>query len=304
VDVPLSGGDHDIKLEYYEEGGDAVAQLSWKQISHPGCIQPVSQGKWKGEYFGNKDLVGSPLRVRDDGNEFLNFDWATGSPDNSCGLGTDYFSARWTRNVNFAGGTYRFTVTSDDGFRLYIDGALKLQRWFDQGATTYTVDVFLWGGDHDIKLEYYEKGGDAVAKLSWKQICIQAVSPRNWKGEYFGNKDLIGSPLMMRYDGSGFLNFDWAYRSPDSSCGVDPDNFSVRWTRSVYFAGGTYRFTVTGDDGVRLYVDGKMALNEWRWQGATTFTVDVPLLGGDHDIKLEYYENGGYAVAKLSWRKL
>jgi hypothetical protein len=306
ADVPLLGGDHDIKLEYYEEGGDAVVKLSWQQVYHPGCIQGVSPRNWKGEYFGNTNLTGGPLMVRYDGDEFLNFDWVTGSPDISCGLGTDNFSVRWTRSVYFDGGVYRFTVTSDDGFRLYVDGALKLQKWFDQGATTYTVDVPLPGGDHDIKLEYYENGGYAVAQLSWKQVysCIQGVSPRNWKGEYFGNKDLIGSPLMVRYDGSGFLNFNWAYSSPNISCGVDPDNFSVRWTRSVYFNGGVYRFTVTGDDGVRLYIDGEKVLDEWRWQGATTFTVDVPLSGGEHDIKLEYYENGGYAVAKLSWKKL
>jgi hypothetical protein len=108
--------------------------------------------------------------VRYDGEGFLNFDWASGSPGPSCGLGADNFSVRWTRNVYFDEGTYRFTVTSDDGVRLYIDGALKLQKWLDQGSTTYTVNVPLSGGDHDIKLEYYENGGDAVAKLSWNKI--------------------------------------------------------------------------------------------------------------------------------------
>jgi hypothetical protein len=308
VDVVLSEGYHKVIMEYFENGGDAIVQLSWKRLSHPGCIQGVSPRNWKGEYFDNMDLNGSPLMVRYDGSEFLNFDWANGSPDTSCGIGADNFSVRWTRSVHFEGGTYRFTVTSDDGVRLYIDGKKELDKWGIQSATTYTVDVPLSGGDHDIKLEYYEDGGDAVAKLSWKQVshpgCIKTVSPQNWKGEYFGNKDLDGPHLMVRDDGNVFLNFDWANGSPDTSCGLGADYFSVRWTRTVNFEGGTYRFTVTSDDGVRLYIDGALKLQKWFDQGSTTYRVDVPLSGGDHVVKLEYYENGGDAVAKLSWNKI
>ena len=54
--------------------------------------------------------------------------------------------------------------------RLYIDGALKLDEWFDQGATTYNVDVPLSAGNHSIKMEYYEAAGGAVASLTWTQV--------------------------------------------------------------------------------------------------------------------------------------
>jgi murein DD-endopeptidase MepM/ murein hydrolase activator NlpD len=308
VNIPLSGGDHVIKLEYYENGGYATAKLSWEQLSQADCIETVFLQHWKGEYFGNKDLSGSPLMVRDDGSGFLDFDWGLGAPIGDCGIPADNFSARWIRIVNFNAGTYRFKVTSDDGFRLYIDNALKLDKWFDQGATTYTVDVPLSGGDHDIKLEYYENGGYATAKLSWEELsptdCIQTVSLQRWKGEYFGNKDLSGSPLMVRDDGSGFLDFDWGLGAPTSDCGIPADNFSARWLRNVYFSGGTYRFTVTSDDGFRLYIDNALKLDKWFDQGATIYTVDVSLSGGDHVISLEYYENGGYAVAKLVWEEV
>ena len=133
--------------------------------------------------------------------------------------------------------------------------------------------------------------------------CLATVSQYNWKGEYFTNKDLSGTPLMVRDDGEGFLNFDWANGSPGSACGLGTDNFSARWTRSVHFEGGTYRFTVTSDDGVRLYVDGKEVLSEWKIQGPTTYDVDVALSAGYHWVIMEYYENGGYAIAKLSWNK-
>ena len=52
------------------------------------------------------------------------------------------------------------------------------------------------------------------------------------------------------------------------------DNFSARWTKSLTVdEAGAYKFTVTGDDGVRLYIDGQKVLDKWIPQGATTYTV-------------------------------
>ena len=132
------------------------------------CIATVSSDRWKGEYFNNKTLSGSPSMVRDDGASFIDFDWGTGSPSSTCGIGADNFSVRWTRTFSFDADTYRFTVTGDDGFRLYVDDVLKLEKWFDQPPTTYSVDVPLTAGNHTLKMEYYEHGGGATAKLSWQ----------------------------------------------------------------------------------------------------------------------------------------
>jgi hypothetical protein len=150
--------------------------------SFDGASVPIGGGDtWKGEYFNNKTLSGSPVMVRDDGAGFIDFNWGAGSPSSTCGIGSDNFSVRWTRTVSFYPATYRFTVTSDDGFRLYIDGTLKLDKWFDQSAPTYTVDVPLTAGGHTLMMEYYENGGVAVAKLSWEKVstdsdCIATVS--------------------------------------------------------------------------------------------------------------------------------
>jgi hypothetical protein len=90
------------------------------------CIQSISADHWQGAYFNNMQLSGDPVMVRDDGAGILNFDWGGGSPGSDCGIGSDRFSVRWTRDVYLNAGTYRFTVTSDDGFRLFVDDALKL----------------------------------------------------------------------------------------------------------------------------------------------------------------------------------
>ncbi len=282
-------------------------RLTAARVGDPPCLATVSSDRWRGEYFNNRDLSGAPAMVRDDGNGFLNFNFGTGSPSSDCGIGADNFSARWTRTVNFAAGVHRFTVTADDGVRLYVDDALKLDKWIDQPPTTYTVDVDLTAGNHSIKLEYYENTELAVAQLSWELLsaCVATVASGNWKGEYFNNKDLSGAPAMVRDDGAGFIDFDFGTGSPSPTCGIGADNFSARWTRTVNISSaGNYRFTVTADDGVRLFVDNQLLLDKWFDQPATTYTVDVPLTAGDHSLRLEYFESGGAAVAKLSWSLL
>jgi hypothetical protein len=154
---------------FYERDGSIAYRLY--KASSPNavpCIASVPSKDWKGEYYDNISLSASPVMVRNDGNSFLNFDWKSDSPASFCGLAADNFSVRWTRTVKFNAGTYNFTVTSDDGFRLYIDGQLKLDKWFDQGSTSYIVNVPLTSGKHTIKMEYYERSGEAVAKFIWK----------------------------------------------------------------------------------------------------------------------------------------
>jgi hypothetical protein len=276
------------------------------------CQASIPADHWKGEYFNNKELSGSPSMVRDDGTSSLNFDWGTGSPSTSCGLGVDSFSVRWTRTVNFGGGSYQFTVTADDGVRLWIDNQLVLDKWILQGATTYPIPISLSAGNHTLKMEYFENTGGAVAKLSWQEVspppppptCQASVPAENWKGEYFNNKELSGSPSMVRDDGTSSLNFDWGNGSPSTSCGIGADSFSVRWTRTVNFSGGSYQFSVTADDGVRLWIDNQLVLDKWILQGATTYPIPISLSAGNHTLKMEYFENTGAAVAQVSWKEV
>ncbi len=307
--IVLSAGNHTVVMEYYENGGGAVAKLAWQSSGPPSsCQASVPSDHWRGEYFNNVNIGGNPSMVRDDEAGYLSFDWGSASPGAGCGIGADNFSARWTRSVYFQRGDYTFTVTADDGVRFWIDDVLKLDKWFDQGPTTYTVGpVSLSSGNHAVKVEYYERGGGATLRLAWQQqsACQSTVPADRWKGEYFNNTDLSGYPVMVRDDGNAFLHFDWGLGTPSSSCGVPPDDFSVRWTRTAYFEGGTYRFGVTGDDGVRLWIDGQLKLDEWKDQGPTQYrVVPVHLPAGNHSLKLEYYERSGGATARLSWEKV
>lgn len=123
---------------------------------------------YTGEYFNNISLSGTPILTRTDAT--INFDWGgSGSPDPL--ISVDNFSARWTRTDTFTQGPYEFTATADDGLRLYVDGVKILDKWIDQGPTTYKVTKDLSTGSHTIVYEYYEKGGGALAKLSFQEVA-------------------------------------------------------------------------------------------------------------------------------------
>jgi 4-amino-4-deoxy-L-arabinose transferase-like glycosyltransferase len=153
----------------YAKPGEKMSIVVYQVQPPSDCLESVPSNRWKGEYFDNKTLSGSPVRVRDDGVGFINFEWDGGSSDPGCGVGSDNFSVRWTRKIYFNSSTYHFTVTSDDGFRLFVDNRLVLDKWVDQPPTTYTADVPLLARNHTIKMEYYQATGQAVAALFWEK---------------------------------------------------------------------------------------------------------------------------------------
>src|SRR5207237_857172 len=83
------------------------------------------------------------------------------------GLPVDNFSVRWVGSFQFAGGNVTFTARADDGIRVFLDGVAVIDQFHDQPATTYTATVNVAAGTHEVKVEYYERGGDAVAQVSW-----------------------------------------------------------------------------------------------------------------------------------------
>ena len=127
-------------------------------------------------------------------------------------------------------------------------------------------------------------------------LPITPLAAERWRGEYFGNRDFSGDPLMVRDEGAANLSFKWGLGSPSAECGIPVDNFSARWTRTVAVAAGLYRFTVAGDDGLRVLLDGQTVIDEWREQFNQTQSIELNLTAGKHVIVLEYYERYGSAA--------
>ncbi len=294
-DVYVPAGDHRLRVEYYEAGGKAVAKFNWTQVSANNPPGPILN--WRGEYYNNTTLSGAPVLVRDDAQ--INFDWAVGSP--APGVASDKFSVRWSRFLNLSSGKYRFTTTADDGVRLWVNGVLVLDQWKDQAATTTNVEVTVTGGNIPVVMEYYDNLGGAVAKLSYVQVSGSPTPPPStgvWYAEYFNNKNLSGTPLSTRNE--QVIDYNWGYGSPVPNV-INVDTFSARWTGSFNMAAGRYRFTATSDDGIRVYVNNQLVINNWTDHQVQTVTGDIDLPGGVVTIKVEYYENSLLAEAHVSW---
>jgi PA14 domain/Chitobiase/beta-hexosaminidase C-terminal domain len=122
-------------------------------------------------------------------------------------------------------------------------------------------------------------------------------------GSYYSNHfpaaAYSGSPTLVRTD--AVVNFNWASGSPDSSISVD--HFTAKWTGSLQPQfNETYTFYTTTDDGVRLWVDGQSIVDHWSDQAPTEWSGSINLSAERrYDVEMDYYENGGGAVASLSW---
>ena len=122
-----------------------------------------------GQYWlseGGPGAYGERVLSRID--ETVDFDWGDGSPDPA--LPTDDFSVRWTGTLTpSVDGVHEFITTTDDGVRLWVDGVLLIDAWVEQPPTEYAGSLFLEGGVPVlIRMEYYESGGGAVARLEWQ----------------------------------------------------------------------------------------------------------------------------------------
>lgn len=259
-----------------------------------GPITPQhSDPAWQASYWNNTSLSGTPALTRTDTN--IAFDWGSGSPASQ--VSADNFSARWTRYIDVTPGTYLFTVTSDDGIRVWVDGTMLLDKWYAHAVETHTAEVYLAAGHHLIQVDYFEQTGLAIAKVQWA-LKGQVPATGNWKAEYFNNLTLSGTPALVRNEAS--VNYDWGSGSPQAGT-INPDNFSARWTQSVSLAAGTYTFKLTADDGVRLWVNGHLLIDAWFEQAATTYTGQMYLPENPVTIEVQYFEKTGLAKVQLSW---
>ncbi|MFK8102827.1 MAG: PA14 domain-containing protein [Saprospiraceae bacterium] len=115
-------------------------------------------------YFNNMNFTGLALERED---AQINFNWGTGAPDASMGVNT--FSVRWEGQIEVPReGGYTFYTNSDDGVRLWINNKLMVDNWTDHAPTEDIGMIDLLAGQrYDIKIEYYENAGGALAQLRW-----------------------------------------------------------------------------------------------------------------------------------------
>jgi hypothetical protein len=167
---------------YYEKGMDldsnvtpltnAVSpdDLYWSDNLSPGwmsnydmtCTDPAYP--WKGKYYVTANFTGESYTFCDTN---IDFDWGEGKPTPAM-PSNDNFSVRWTATANLPSGNYRFHLAGDDGIRLWIDDDLIIDEWHDQSMTEYTAVRYVNGGNHSLRVDYYEHGWDARVSFWWE----------------------------------------------------------------------------------------------------------------------------------------
>jgi hypothetical protein len=204
----------------------------------------------------------------------------------------------------------------------FVDSANLVLRWTaGYGAKLHYV---YFGDDYDTVAN--DTGGTSQGNLSFNPGALEPDKTYYWRvDEYdittthigdvwsFTTAKVGGGVKAQYYNGMNFENlvltridpqidFNWGDPgSPDAS--VNVDQFSARWTGEVEAAfTETYTFYTTSDDGARLWINGVQVVNSWIDQGATEHNGKIDLVAGNtYSLIMEYYENGGGAVAQLRW---
>ena len=118
------------------------------------------------------------------------------------------------------------------------------------------------------------------------------------KGEYFNGPN-FERKVLTRTDPQ--VDFNWNWQPPGP--GVQREYFSVRWTGKLYApTTGKYRFSATVDDGVRVWVNGRKVIDEWRKQDDSNFVGEISLTGKHfYDLRIEYYNDWKGSVISVYW---
>jgi beta-glucosidase len=146
-----------------------------------------------------------------------------------------------------------------------------------------------------------EKLGDFITPIDSDYFSVNYGNTisKGLLGEYFDNPNLEGKPVFTKIDKN--IDFEFGEGSPTSQ--MKKDSFSIRWTGKLTSPStNTYTLTTLSDDGIRVYLDNKLIINDWSNHPPITNSADVQLKANHpYDIKIEYYENVGGASVHLGW---
>ena len=118
---------------------------------------------------------------------------------------------------------------------------------------------------------------------------------------YYSNTNLSGIATFTRIDPN--INFNWNSGSPGGS--VPGNNFSVQWTGNITVpaAIGNITLAALSDDGVQVWVDGKVCIGNWGANNSVTTESTITLTAGQtHQIQVQYLQLGGNDLITLEWR--
>jgi beta-N-acetylglucosaminidase len=305
----VTQGEHTVKTHYYEGVGEATLFSD---------IVPFDS--WLAYYYPNQTLSGKPVaarvippRLSSGSLKSLYEDFGSGGP--APGMSADRFSARYNTARHIEAGEYILRARADDGIRVYVDGKLVLDRWkgsaFREDAVKLTIadKAGATPGEKDvhwIEVEYFDEV--FVGKVEVFLEPFMEAFKNEWVGEIYPNKELQGTPYIVggkrALQNIPSIDFNWGWGNGSPLDTVPGDKFSARYTKQVNFESGTYLFHMLGDDGVRVFLDGKLVMDYWTSNNYKENKEAIYIPAGEHTITLEYFEDVGLARVKFDYQKL
>ncbi len=164
---PVGGEDYGtLNFRTTKQWNDANGLAKYRgliEITDPGPVIGTGNGL-RADYYDNRDFTNPTLSQTD---ATVDFNWGSAAPLLS--MGVDTFSVRWTGQVQpLYSETYQFKTTSDDGVRLWVNNQLIIDKLVNQATTSHTGSITLEAGQkYDIRLDYFENTGNALAQLAW-----------------------------------------------------------------------------------------------------------------------------------------
>jgi beta-glucosidase len=115
---------------------------------------------------------------------------------------------------------------------------------------------------------------------------------------FFAGRELEGSPIAHQT----VDRVDWPAPGAAAPAAVPAQDYSIRWTGTIAVPKrARYRFMTNADDGIRVLVDQKRIIEDWKDHAPETNTASVDLAAGKHAVSIEYYQHGGGAVAQFGF---
>lgn len=188
------------------------------------------------------------------------------------------------------------TTTSVKGLRRTLSAPLQQLK----GEKIFTFEH--WTNDWEPQFYTFFAGEIDTITAFFSETNLSIGNGTGLLGRYFqGPQDIAFSTpaVLTRID--PIIDFNWDGGAPDML--LEPDFFTIRWSGEVMpIVGGPIIFHTITDDGVRLWVNEELIIDQWVPQAATEVTATITLEAGQrYPIQMEYYEEGGAAVASLLW---
>ncbi|MGE7121273.1 PA14 domain-containing protein [Peribacillus sp. NPDC046944] len=286
-DLMLAKGDHKVEVQYYDQKGNAYLNADVEEVP-----ETIPTDKWTGLFFPSSNFTGTPVSTTASN---LKFSWGSKAPVDKIAKGT--YSAIYQKKVVVKKDTkYVLMGKANDGVRIYVDGVRKVNEW-KNGTRNFEKNLTLKKGTHTIKVEYYNKSGSAQLQVDLKES--EKVTPlERWAVTLYGNQDLTGNKV---YQSAATLDYDWGTKKP--ATGIPTNHFSAIFEkRTKLTSTGTYILSGGANDGIRVYVDGTKKVDQWK-NGTHPFNIEMKLDAGIHVIKVEYYDNTGFAKVEVDLKE-